>query len=96
MSGRLNGKQEMHVSKKQGHARDTEFHVLGIQGVHNLVLQAFQPRLMLGLGAWVEAVEEDDEDVYYPRGRRPREYEEEEESYEKHRQRHKVKPGKLA
>ena len=34
--------------------------------------------------------DDDDDDVYYPKGRRPREDEEGEESYEKQRQR----PGK--
>ena len=47
------------TQEQQGHARDTKFHVLGIQRVHDLVLKAFQPRSMFRLGAWVEAVKED-------------------------------------
>ena len=35
----------------------------------------------------IEMEDDDDDDVYYPRGRRPREDEEGEESYEKRRQR---------
>ena len=36
---------------------------------------------------WETIADDDDDDVYYPKGQRPREDEEGEESYEKQRQR---------
>ena len=52
------------------------------------VTEPLEPALGASMGEDVEeAQDDDDDDVYYPKGRRPREDEEGEESYEKQRQR---------